>query len=124
MDKIKVIVMNNDGMKVKDIENSLTSFQNIVDGDIELAPLTEDMAVIYNKEGKVLELPPTFAVEYKHYPTSVLAGNIIFVGIKSINELVKISLSSEQINNIQNELFNDKEYIENIGDFIPAIWCD
>ena len=48
--------------EVVEVENTLKTFQDIVGGYIETFPLTSDMLVICNEEGKFMGLAPNIEI--------------------------------------------------------------
>lgn len=64
---------NNDILE-KEIENTLESLQNEVQGYIEIInmPSISDLVIIFNEEGKLKDLEPNFAVN-----GSMIFGNVI-----------------------------------------------
>lgn len=49
--------------KVRDVDNDLKTFQQMVGGNIEAVGIGDDITVLCNEEGKFLSLPPNFYVE-------------------------------------------------------------
>lgn len=82
MEKLRVVVKEpNEPAKVKQIEHDLDSYQNIVDGYIEVidipGPGDESISIILNEEGKLYNLQNN--IKCPEY-LDVLVGNLIFVG--------------------------------------------
>ena len=65
MDKISVLLCRvGECAKIVEIEDSLESFQQIVEGMIEeYMPFDDDVAIVCNDEGKMLGLPLNRAIE-------------------------------------------------------------
>ena len=65
MEKIKVILCKaGECAQIVEIEDSLESFQKIVEGMIEeYMPFEDDVAIVCNDEGKMLGLPLNRAIE-------------------------------------------------------------
>lgn len=62
--------------KVIEIENELSALQEAVEGYIQAVPITEDICVICNEEGKLLGLPYNM-----HLGKDILVGTILIVGV-------------------------------------------
>ena len=60
----------------RDIDGSLSSLQGIVEGYIEVIPLSEDVAMVINEEGKLREMTVNFA-----FRGDLIVGPVVFVGI-------------------------------------------
>ena len=63
-DKIKVVVKKPGDThgQIVEIDNRLEELQSIVEGYIEVFPLTEDILIILNEEGKLQDLKPNIFV--------------------------------------------------------------
>lgn len=48
--------------EILEVKNDLKSFQKIVEGYIEVYPLTDELLVILNEEGKLLGLKPNIKI--------------------------------------------------------------
>ena len=58
-----------------DVENELHSLQKIVDGYIEVYPLSPNVVIICNEEGRIRELPfNTWMEGATFYGTIIIAG--------------------------------------------------
>ena len=77
MAKIKVIVKRPDEPvgHFEEVENTLASFQKIVDGHIETVGLPEGAVLICNEEGKLNMLQPNINI-----PTDSVVGTVVVVG--------------------------------------------
>ncbi|GAA0092953.1 hypothetical protein UT300009_29830 [Paraclostridium bifermentans] len=64
---------------VRDLPNTLDTFQEIVGGYIEVFSLTDEIMIVLNEEGKVRELEPNIEIPYRSGYTEVIVGNIAFV---------------------------------------------
>jgi uncharacterized protein DUF3846 len=91
-ENIKVVVVVPDQpAKVQVIENKLEVLQRLVGGYIEV--LKEDgFDIIFNEEGKLLDLEPNFALNNGDY----IAGAAVFAGVDYAEGEFK-SLSEAQI---------------------------
>lgn len=113
MDKIKVIVLSNGKLEVKEIENTLENLQKIVGGYIEIPFLggvfnENKINPIINEEGKYIEgLRPEIAMinSNTNQILDIVYGNIIFASHDEHGET--ISLNDEQIKVVMEELKND-----------------
>ena len=89
------------------IENTLEAKQKLVGGLIEVVPY-EDVLIICNEEGKLLDMPPNLVFEYDY-----IAGNCFVIGDDYKNADFK-SLTDEEILRYREELrkrsFNFKQY--------------
>ena len=89
------------------IENTLEEKQKLVGGLIEVVPY-EDVLIICNEEGKILNMPPNLVFEYDY-----IAGNCFVIGDDYKNADFK-SLTDEEILKYREDLrkrsFNFKQY--------------
>lgn len=100
---MKVLIKNiGENTKITDIENDLQSLQNLVGGYIEALPLTKDVLLICNEEGKLKGLPVNFNIVINGKIESIV-GNVFFVGK---NDSDFDSLTNEQILILQDYLDN------------------
>lgn len=100
---MKVLIKNvGENTKIADIENDLQSLQNLVEGYIEALPLTKDVLLICNEEGKLKGLPVNFNIVINGKIESIV-GNVFFVGK---NDSDFDSLTNEQIVILQDYLDN------------------
>lgn len=90
MSKIKVIVKKvGKEPEVKFLDNTLKSYQEIVEGLIEIVSITKDIILICDEEGKLKELKNNLKLEL-----DIIVGNILFCGWSN-DEI--ISLTDNQI---------------------------
>ncbi len=101
--KIKVVVVDEEGARVKTINNNLVSMQEIVGGFIECIPWKDRFNIVCNEEGKILGLSPTLMIGY-----DVIVGTCFFTKTDRNNEFV--SLSDDDISLIQDELGVEIQY--------------
>lgn len=107
---MKVLILSNNKLEVKEIDNTLGTLQQIVGGYIEIPYLSEVFAkngidIIINDEGKFIEgLKPEIAVvkDGTNEVLDVVMGNCIFASHDEEGNTV--SLNEVQIMIIQNEL--------------------
>ena len=100
---MKVLIKNiGENTKITNIENDLQSLQNLVGGYIEALPLTKDVLLICNEEGKLKGLPVNFNIVINGKIESIV-GNVFFVGK---NDSDFDSLTNEQIIILQDYLDN------------------
>ena len=100
---MKVLIKNiGENTKITDIENDLQSLQNLVGGYIEALPLTKDVLLMCNEEGKLKGLPVNFNIVINGKIESIV-GNVFFVGK---NDSDFDSLTNEQIIILQDYLDN------------------
>lgn len=118
MKKIKVLVVE-PGKEpyIKEIKNSLKSFQNEVDGYIEFVSMENGVDLILNEEGKLLGLPFN-----RYVLNDVLCGTFLVVGeingetialsnekIEKYKEYFKLSNHEHIINQFQNKYDSSSE---------------
>lgn len=93
--------------EVRFIENTLEAKQKLVGGLIEVVPY-DDVLIICNEEGKILNMPPNLVFEYDY-----IAGNCFVIGDDYKNADFK-SLTDEDILKYREDLkkrsFNFKQY--------------
>ena len=80
--------------KIMKIENSLKSFQELVEGFIEIVALGDETELVLNEEGKLKELPLNGCLVSKKRVLDTIAGNYFICSTKD-DEFT--SLSDEQI---------------------------
>ena len=114
--KIKALVFSNGELQEREIENTLESLQEIVGGYIESPYISNifrenDIDIILNEEGKILNLQEEIAIidKEKNIVIDVLCGNCIFVSHDEQGET--IGLNDEQIKIIKKEL----NYVVNLS---------
>lgn len=107
---MKVLILSNNELEVKEIDNTLEVLQKIVGGYIEIPFISEVFAdngidMIINDEGKFIEgLKPEIAIvkDGTNEVLDVVMGNCIFASHNDEGDTV--SLTDEQIAIVQNEL--------------------
>ena len=124
---MKGLLLTREGQKIvlKEIEvsegeNQLKDMQNYIGGHIEIPYIKKifndnEILVILNEEGKLLNLEPTCILKKDEQIYDTLNGNVLFLGEESENI---IGLNEKQINIIKNEInlestfyINDNENI-------------
>ena len=80
--------------KVMNIENTLEAKQKLVNGLIEVVPITDDILLICNEEGKLENLLPNLVFDYDY-----IVGDCFFIGDDFENEGFK-SLTDEQVKEV------------------------
>lgn len=94
-EKIRIVLKNvAEEPKVMNIENTLKAKQKLVNGLIEVVPVTDDILLICNEEGKLENLAPNLVFDY-----DFIAGDCFFIGDDFENEGFK-SLTNEQIKEV------------------------
>lgn len=107
-EKIKVLVLENDELKEKEIDNDLKSLQNEVGGYIEIPYLSKRLAdkginLIINEEGKIQGLEKQlYVIDDKGNILDIIYGNCLFTSSNEDGDTV--GLSQEQIDFLKNEL--------------------
>jgi hypothetical protein len=75
---IKAIIKKpGESCRIKEISNTLKSFQRIVGGRIQVVPWFDNMAIICNEEGKVNNLPFNIRIN-----GDIICGTVIIAGIE------------------------------------------
>lgn len=94
------IVVKNIGKQAEivEIKNELKPLQQIVGGYIEVLPLSNEILMVCNEEGKLKDLPVNFKLNINGH-TDFIVGNVLFVGR---NDVDFDSLSDEQIKVLYN----------------------
>lgn len=124
---MKGLLLTREGQKIvlKEIEvsegeNQLKDIQNCIGGHMEIPYIKKifndnEILVILNEEGKLLDLEPTCILKKDEQIYDTLNGNALFLGEESENI---IGLNEKQINIIKNEInlestfyINDNENI-------------
>jgi hypothetical protein len=75
--QIRVAIMEpNKEIEIKQVENTLETFQQIVGGYIEVVPFNPELGIVMvcNEEGKLLGLEPNF-----HWGLDTIVGTVVFV---------------------------------------------
>ena len=80
---MKTIIINpNEAPIVKDIDNTLSSLQELVGGYIEaIYPFDDPVAIVCNEEGKINGLPLNRALYNDGEIYDVIAGTFLIVGL-------------------------------------------
>ncbi len=102
---------------VTEIENSLESYQKLVNGWIECIemPNVENVDIILNEEGKLLGLAPNVIVpEYR----DCLMGTIVVVGL-NLRRGTHVGLNNEQIPQAMDYL--NKNSVKNMAQVIKEL---
>ena len=94
-EKIRIVLKKvNKEPKVMNIENTLKAKQKLVNGLIEVVPVTDDILLICNEEGKLENLVPNLVFDYDY-----IVGDCFFIGDDYENGDFK-SLTNEQIKEV------------------------
>lgn len=109
-DKIKVVVKKPGDThgQIVEIDNRLEELQSIVEGYIEVFPLTEDILIILNEEGKLQDLKPNIFVSNGE-GFELIVGNIVIVADKGEDFG---SLNDEQMDQLFELGILDNRHIE------------
>ncbi|MDD6145817.1 MAG: DUF3846 domain-containing protein, partial [Oscillospiraceae bacterium] len=109
--------------KVITIENDLRSLQKEVNGLIECIDLSDDITLICNDEGKLMNLSPNRAIKGENGQImDIVAGNIIVAGFDCKSGEF-CSLTPEQIEKVSAEYQYPEMFFKH-HDQIYAIGCD
>ncbi len=104
--KLKVLLKRvSEEPEIVEIEDTLEAKQELVDGLIELVSVMDDVFLICNEEGKLIDLPPNLVFDYDY-----IAGDCFFVGDDYKNAGFK-NLTEEQIVDVKK--FIEKHKFEN-----------
>lgn len=93
---------------VMEIEDTLEAKQKLVGGLIEIVPFKENLLLVCNEEGKILNQKPNLNFGYDY-----IAGNCFVVGDDFKNSGFK-SVNEEEIENIKEDLKNRSIEVEEI----------
>ena len=72
-------------------ENTLRSMQELVDGPIECVTVTDDLAIVCNKEGPIRGLSPSASILRVQF-----VGPVAFVGVRG-EEFMSITRKGERL---------------------------
>ena len=75
-----------------EVEDTLENLQKLVDGSIEVYPLTHDIMLVCNDEGKMIDLPLTAVALSEFTSTPELIAGDFFICRRQEDELVSIKL--------------------------------
>lgn len=95
--------------EVKNINNTLEEKQKLVNGLIEIIDYDDDILLICNEEGKILNMEPNLLFDYDY-----IAGDCFFIGDDYKNADFK-SLTDEQIEKIKLNIKNHSYKMKNIN---------
>lgn len=120
---IKTLIISNNTLELKTIENNLRKFQEIVGGLIETPFVShrlyeKGIDIIINEEGKGLNLKPSMVVMNEGKIIDIICGNIIFTSHDNYGN--QKSLTQEQIeyivelvtNRVQFELGEERKKLD------------
>lgn len=88
----------NKAPKIMEIKNDLETKQKLVGGLIEVVPYMENVLIICNEEGKVLNKKANILLDYDY-----IAGDFLIVGDDIENADFK-SLTDKEIKEVMNDL--------------------
>lgn len=105
IEKIRIVLKKiGEEPKVMNIKDTLEAKQKLVNGLIEVVPVTDDILLICNEEGKLENLLPNLVFDYDY-----IAGDCFFIGDDFENEGFK-SLTDEQIEEVK-EICKNRQFI-------------
>ena len=109
-DKLKILYKEV-GKRPKpiEIEDTLEAKQKLVGGLIEVVPYIDNMLLICNEEGKILNMPANLV-----FDNDYIAGNCFVVGDDFENEGFK-SLTVDEIRTARKDLLNRSVQYENVN---------
>jgi hypothetical protein len=76
---------------IKEVKNNLETFQELVEGLIQVLPISDNYLLIFNEEGKLINLEPNF---YIYGGQDIIFGNAVIV--KENNKGDFIGLTNEE----------------------------
>lgn len=86
MENIRVVIKKvGEKPKIEEVKNHLESFQEIVGGYIGVYPLTENILIVLNEEGDLLDLDPNYLIERRTGELKLIVGNVAIVSEKGGN---------------------------------------
>lgn len=82
MNKLRCIIKRPDEQygHVTAISDSLKNLQKTVEGHIETVPIGNNMVILCNEEGKILNLEKNFVMGFSGLITDVIRGTVIVIG--------------------------------------------
>jgi len=83
------------------ISNNLKNLQTFVGGYIEVVPVTRNIVMICNEEGKLQGLDPNF-----RYLTDMIVGPVIFCGVKG-EEFADMPVEFEEFKRHFEQIFKE-----------------
>lgn len=89
--------------RMETIRNDLHTLQRLVGGYIEAVPLAEDMAMIVNEEGKLMDLPKNFWMEVIG---DYIVGTAVFVGVDG-DEFDNVPVTLSDLYSVMPELWRE-----------------
>jgi len=95
-----IVVKPNETPIIQEVENKLKTFQDIVGGTIQCVPLTKDIVLTCNDEGKLLDMPIN-----RTFGNDILCGTFFIT--QSNNEGDFISLSDDNLKYIKSRILTD-----------------
>ena len=118
---IRVLLVNpGEAPKTIELENTLDSMQEAVEGYIEEIYIADDIALICNEEGKINSLPLNRAIyDDKGKMVDIIAGSFFIVYAPSNSEKF-LSLSDEQIRKYEDK-FKYPEYFFKVDGEIVVV---
>lgn len=81
--------------KIVTVEDTLSTWQGIVGGYIETIGLTDDILIILNEEGKLMDLKPNFVLPCYDGGYETIVGDVAFIGYNDEGDFV--SLNDDQL---------------------------
>lgn len=103
MSRLKAIRINPQLVELIEMDNTLAAFQMEVDGYIEVVNLTENLALICNEEGKLMQQPfnneATKVLNLYCKGLEYIVGTALVVGTQG-DEFIDVT--DEQISEIKN----------------------
>lgn len=87
------VLVNRSGLPLRAevVENTLRSMQELIDGPIGCVTVTEDLAIVCNKEGQISGLSPSATILGTQF-----VGPIAFVGVRG-EDFMSITRAGERL---------------------------
>jgi hypothetical protein len=97
--KIVYVKAGNPQIEIRDVPSGLDTMKKLVGGYLELVRVTDEIDMWINEEGKLLELPPNFVLDYKGRTVDIIAGDAFFASNNEEGDTV--SLTNELVEEIK-----------------------
>lgn len=117
----RIVYINMDGeVGVRNVSPEYKSLQDLVGGLIEIPFISHkftknDIDIIINEEGKLLSLTPQIAIMERGKIVDIICGPVVFIGFEGETGN-SVSLTYDQIEFLQTEIFNGRRAIVQLGD--------
>lgn len=93
VNNMKVLKIEEEKIYEKEIENTLESLQNEVEGYIEIVHLGSNYVIICNEEGRIKKLPYTLSIDFGNFNCEALYGNLILCKVNKRGNFISLKQS-------------------------------